>query len=50
MVFILIFSYLVRTGKLKKQLIFLKALPRKIGSGVFRPGAAIIPGLILLAS
>ncbi len=48
MVFILIFSYLAKTGKLKKQVSNFKAFQKKISLKVFRPEAAIILGIMHL--
>jgi len=48
MVFILIFSYLAKTGKLQKQVSGFKAFKRRIGSKIFRPEAAVILGCSIL--
>jgi hypothetical protein len=47
MLFVLLFSYLVRSGKLKRAGNFVKAAPKKIGLKFYRPETAILFGFIV---
>lgn len=48
MVFILIFSYFAKTGKLKTQVSNFKAFQKRVGARFFRPEAAVILGCFIL--
>jgi len=47
MLIVLLFSYLVRSGKLKRASSFIKAAPKKISLKFYRPEAAILFGFII---
>jgi len=47
MLFVLLFSYLIRSGKLKRAALFFKTVPRKIGLKFYRPETALIFGFII---
>ncbi|MFC3363323.1 hypothetical protein ACFOG5_09080 [Pedobacter fastidiosus] len=47
MLVILLFSYLIRSGKLKRQVQLVKSFPKRIALKLYRPETAIISGIIL---
>ncbi|WP_431294903.1 hypothetical protein [Pedobacter sp. P26] len=47
MLFALLFTYLVRSGKLKRMADYSKGIPKKISLKFYRPETAILFGVIL---
>gem|GEM_PF-3259317 len=47
MLIVLLFSYLIRSGKLKRQTYLIKSLPKKMALKFYRPETAIISSIIL---
>lgn len=48
MLFILVFSYLAKTGKIKRQVNFVKSLSKRFDYKFLNAKTAIIMGLIIL--
>jgi hypothetical protein len=50
MLFALLFTYLVRSGKLKRLTDFSKGIPKKISLKFYRPETAILFGVIMVGT